>query len=295
MAVRPGVVHKAACAGEDRSDDRTGEGIYRAAGHRRRTVCAGAATRSDLPEATQRRHRGRDLRSLQARIDGRLCSAYHRRRCALGRGQGRQHRRNVRAGAAAERIERSVRAAAPGEWHREDDCGAQVAIVSANCSRMRAKPIVDRLPEKKFSTTVDYGGAVRTFSASGWSSICAMLLGFSYDVVNAVLAADADDVVDAVARAEAVKRCCTLAGVSSHRSGLQADAQHLAAGEEKRNRAGCRVPAFTGFCSRKKRTLQHSLSRLRQSRSTLRQRKEYQEALLLLSTARDQWTRFSTK
>ncbi len=38
-------------------------------------------------------------------------------------------------------------------------------------------------------------------------------LGFKYDVVNAVLAADADDVVDAVARAEAVTKVRPSAGL----------------------------------------------------------------------------------
>ena len=43
-----------------------------------------------------------------------------------------------------------------------------------------------------------------TSSASAWSSIFEDARGFAYDVVNAVLAAGSDDVVDAIARAEAL-------------------------------------------------------------------------------------------
>ena len=38
------------------------------------------------------------------------------------RGQGRQHCRHVRAWTAADRIERSVRFAPSGKWNRQDDC-----------------------------------------------------------------------------------------------------------------------------------------------------------------------------
>ena len=64
-------------------------------------------------------------------------------------------------------------------------------------------------------------------------------LGFSYDVVNAVLAADADDVVDAVARAEAVTQGpCICPNFESICGGLQAHAQHPEAGEGSRHRVG---------------------------------------------------------
>ena len=67
---------------------------------------------------------------------------------------------------------------------------------------MRAQAYQRSAAEKKFVASVDYSSRDQDISsASGWSSICEMLCGFTYDVVNAVLAADADDVVDAVARA----------------------------------------------------------------------------------------------
>ena len=60
--------------------------------------------------------------------------------------------------------------------------------------------------EKKFSGEIDYAGAVQTFFRERLEFYLRDALGFKYDVVNAVLAAGSDNVVDAVARAEAVSK-----------------------------------------------------------------------------------------
>src|SRR5580704_1792741 len=59
--------------------------------------------------------------------------------------------------------------------------------------------------ERKFSTEVDYADALQTFFRERLEFYLRDALGFKYDVVKAVLAAGSDDVVDATARAEAVK------------------------------------------------------------------------------------------
>ena len=59
--------------------------------------------------------------------------------------------------------------------------------------------------EQKFSNA-DYTGRVGGFLRERLEFYLKDALGFAYDVVNAVLAADADDVVDAMARAEAVSK-----------------------------------------------------------------------------------------
>ncbi len=59
--------------------------------------------------------------------------------------------------------------------------------------------------EKKF-TNADYAGAVRSFFRERLEFYLKDARGFAYDVVSAVLAIDADDVVDAVARVEAVSK-----------------------------------------------------------------------------------------
>jgi glycyl-tRNA synthetase beta chain len=60
--------------------------------------------------------------------------------------------------------------------------------------------------ERKFSNEVDYAGAVRSFFRERLEFYLRDALGFKYDVVNAVRAAGSDNVVDAVARAEAVTK-----------------------------------------------------------------------------------------
>jgi glycyl-tRNA synthetase beta chain len=60
--------------------------------------------------------------------------------------------------------------------------------------------------EKKFSAKVDFAGAVRDFFRERLEFYLRDVLGYKYDVVNAVLAAASDDAVDAVARAEALTR-----------------------------------------------------------------------------------------
>jgi glycyl-tRNA synthetase beta chain len=59
--------------------------------------------------------------------------------------------------------------------------------------------------ERKFSREVDYASALRTFFRERLEFYLRDILGFAYDVVSAVLAVDADDIVNAVARANAVK------------------------------------------------------------------------------------------
>jgi glycyl-tRNA synthetase beta chain len=60
--------------------------------------------------------------------------------------------------------------------------------------------------EKKFAGGVDFEGSLRAFFRERLEFYLRDQLGYKYDVVNAVLAAGADDVVDAVARAEAVSK-----------------------------------------------------------------------------------------
>src|SRR5258705_120038 len=58
--------------------------------------------------------------------------------------------------------------------------------------------------EKKFSADTGFGEATRLFFRERLEFYLRDVHGFTYDVVNAVLAADAEDVVDAQARAAAV-------------------------------------------------------------------------------------------
>ena len=58
--------------------------------------------------------------------------------------------------------------------------------------------------ERRFDPKVSFEDAIASFMRERLEFYLRDVRGFAYDVVNAVLAADADDVVDAIARAEAV-------------------------------------------------------------------------------------------
>ena len=60
--------------------------------------------------------------------------------------------------------------------------------------------------EKNFASGVDFEGSLRAFFRERLEFYLRDQLGYKYDVVNAVLAAGSDDIVDAVARAEAVSK-----------------------------------------------------------------------------------------
>src|SRR5579872_1715710 len=60
--------------------------------------------------------------------------------------------------------------------------------------------------ERKFSRAIDYTAMLRIFFRERLEFYLRDVLGFKYDVVNAVLGAGGDNVVDAVARAEAVTK-----------------------------------------------------------------------------------------
>jgi glycyl-tRNA synthetase beta chain len=60
--------------------------------------------------------------------------------------------------------------------------------------------------EKKFPPTIEFEDVTQQFFRERLEFYLRDVRGFAYDVVNAILAADAEDVVDAVARAEAVAK-----------------------------------------------------------------------------------------
>ncbi|MFB3918032.1 MAG: glycine--tRNA ligase subunit beta [Terriglobales bacterium] len=60
--------------------------------------------------------------------------------------------------------------------------------------------------ERSFDKKLDFSGAIAAFFRERLEFYLRDVLGFAYDVVNAVLAAGADDILDAVLRAEAVTK-----------------------------------------------------------------------------------------
>ena len=86
--------------------------------------------------------------------------------------------------------------------------------------------------EKKFANA-DYAGSVRSFFRERLEFYLKDARGFAYDVVNAVLAADADDVVDAVARARGGQQGARLRRLRVDLDRLQANEEYFATGRRK--------------------------------------------------------------
>jgi glycyl-tRNA synthetase beta chain len=148
--------------------------------------------------------------------------------------------------------------------------------------------------EKKLSPRVDFPGSMQRFSRERLEFYLKDVRGFAYDVVNAVLAADANDVVDAVARAEAVKsvrdmpefQAIGAAGKRMRNILRQAAEKSLrpAPAYEYRADAPDEEKTLSAF-------MEHNRSRIEAHRAA----KEYSEALLLLSGVRDHVDRFFDK
>ena len=140
--------------------------------------------------------------------------------------------------------------------------------------------------EKKFVGEEKFSESVATFFHERLEFYLKDLCGYAYDVVKAVLGADAEDVVNAVQRAEAVKQVL-------HRAEFQAIGAAC-----KRMRNILRQAAEKGIepaaqfeylpeSADEERTLMAYLERTGSRVEALRARKQYLEALLLLATARD--------
>jgi glycyl-tRNA synthetase beta chain len=96
--------------------------------------------------------------------------------------------------------------------------------------------------EKKFSNTA-YADAVRSFFRERIEFYLKDARGYSYDVVSAVLAIDSDDVVDAAARAEAVSKVRGSDDFSSISSAFKRMKNILRQAAEKSNVIAIRVDA----------------------------------------------------
>src|SRR5580693_3246938 len=90
--------------------------------------------------------------------------------------------------------------------------------------------------ERKFSGKLDYAATVRTFFRERLEFYLRDVLGFKYDVVNAVLTAGSDDVVDIIARAEAVTKVRPSVDFESISVAFKRIKNILRQAEETRNR-----------------------------------------------------------
>jgi len=118
--------------------------------------------------------------------------------------------------------------------------------------------------------------------------------GYPYDVVKAVLAADADDVVDSLARAEAVKQVLHMPEFQAIGAACKRIRNILRQAEEKGIAPAERVDAEKASSEEENKLIRY----LEQSGPVIEQHRKgkvYVQALQLLSTAREPVDRFFDK
>jgi len=148
--------------------------------------------------------------------------------------------------------------------------------------------------EKKFVDDRKYEESVKTFFRERLEFYLREVCGYAYDVVKAVLGADADDVVDALARAEAVKQVLHLPEFQAIGAACKRIRNILRQADEKGIVPAERVETQKDSSDEEKnliRYLEQSGGKAEQHRK----KKEYVLALQLLSTAREPVDKFFDK
>ena len=148
--------------------------------------------------------------------------------------------------------------------------------------------------EKKFVEDQKYADSVKTFFRERLEFYLRDVCGYAYDVANAVLAADADDVVDSLARAEAVKQVLHMPEFQAVGAACKRMRNILRQAEEKGIAPAERIESLTDSSEEEENLLRY----LEQTGSKVeqhRKKKEYVQALQLLSTAREPVDKFFDK
>jgi glycyl-tRNA synthetase beta chain len=148
--------------------------------------------------------------------------------------------------------------------------------------------------ERKFVEDARFKEAVRTFFRERLEFYLKDVRGYAYDVVKAVLAAGADDVVDVLARAEAVKQVMHMPEFLAIGAACKRMRNILRQAEEKGIEPAGKFEYLTESAEEEK-SLMVYLERTGGKVESHRSKKEYLDALLLLSTAREPVDKFFDK
>jgi glycyl-tRNA synthetase beta chain len=148
--------------------------------------------------------------------------------------------------------------------------------------------------EKKFSTDSDFGAAASTFFRERVEFYLQDARGFAYDVVKAVLAADAGDVVDAVARAEAVTRVRASDDFASISIALKRMRNILRQAEQAGKKAAD-VFDVNVLQDEAERNLAREIPRASERVDALRSERSYESALLEIAKLRPAIDQFFDK
>jgi glycyl-tRNA synthetase beta chain len=148
--------------------------------------------------------------------------------------------------------------------------------------------------EKRFSLAIDYTAAVREFFRERLEFYLRDALGFKYDVVNAVLGAGSDDVVDAVSRAKAVTEVLHIPEFQAVVAASKRMRNILKQAKEKSLRIGEKFE-YLHEAAEEEKVLAAYVELNAPRIEAHRQKKEYGDALHLLSNAQEPVDRFFDK
>jgi glycyl-tRNA synthetase beta chain len=148
--------------------------------------------------------------------------------------------------------------------------------------------------EKKFVADGKFVESVKTFFRERLEFYLKDVRGYAYDVVKAVLAADADDVVDAVARAEAVKQVLHMPEFLAIGAACKRMRNILKQAEEKGIAPAARFETLP-HSAHEEKNLAAYIEANGPRVDALRKKKEYGDALMLLSMAREHVDAFFDK
>lgn len=148
--------------------------------------------------------------------------------------------------------------------------------------------------EKKFVEDVVFDESLRIFFGERLEFYLKDVRGYAYDVVKATLSVDAEDVVDALARAEAVKQVLHMTEFAAIGAACKRIRNILKQAAEKAIRPAVKFNAMEGSAQEEK-DLAAFIDTNAPRIEAHRQKKEYRDALLLLSTAREQVDAFFDK
>ena len=140
--------------------------------------------------------------------------------------------------------------------------------------------------EKKLAAAVDYSSTVSQFLRERLEFYLRDALGFNYDVVSAVLAPGADDVVDAVARAQALKGVLHMPEFQAIAAACKRMRNILKQAKEAGIEPVAEFQALPDSADEERRLAAY-VTTYAPRVETHRQKKEYQQALSLLATARE--------
>ncbi|HXM67466.1 MAG TPA: glycine--tRNA ligase subunit beta [Candidatus Acidoferrum sp.] len=148
--------------------------------------------------------------------------------------------------------------------------------------------------EGKFVGDDKFDESMRTFFRERLEFYLKDVLGYSYDVVKAVLASGSDDVVDVLARAEAVKQVLHMPEFVAIGAACKRMRNILRQAAEKGVEPAPHFESSVNSAAEEK-NLAAFLETYAGKIEAYRKKKEYREALMLLSTARDRVDAFFDK